>query len=121
MSYEYTPQKYAQIIGEEDEPLHVARFGAKFDAQGVLVGSREARRRVGYLTKHLTIQLGDCHHAGTDTQQAHAARLVQALRHEPCSPRCANWLRYGIQPKNPRPGLRPGHCHWPTDNAGTPP
>jgi hypothetical protein len=29
---------------------------------------------------------------------------------EPCSPTCANWLRYGVQPKNPRPGLRPGHC-----------
>ena len=26
------------------------------------------------------------------------------------SPRCANWLRYGIQPKNPRPGLHPGAC-----------
>ena len=26
----------------------------------------------------------------------------------PCSPRCANWLRYGIQPKNARPGLTPG-------------
>jgi hypothetical protein len=25
-------------IGEHDEPLHVARFGAKFDAQGVLAG-----------------------------------------------------------------------------------
>ena len=23
---------------------------------------------------------------------------------------CANWLRYGIQPKNTRPGLRPGYC-----------
>ena len=28
----------------------------------------------------------------------------------PCSPACANWLRYGIQPKNPGPGLHPGHC-----------
>src|SRR6266487_4627691 len=27
-----------------------------------------------------------------------------------CSPTCANWLRYGIQPKNARPGLRPGCC-----------
>jgi hypothetical protein len=36
--------------------------------------------------------------------------MVQALRYEPCSPRCVNWLRYGIQPKNPRPGLRPGYC-----------
>ncbi len=23
---------------------------------------------------------------------------------------CANWLRYGITPKNPRPGLVPGQC-----------
>ena len=29
---------------------------------------------------------------------------------QPCSPRCANWLRYGIQPKNARPGLAPGRC-----------
>jgi len=35
---------------------------------------------------------------------------MKALRYEPCSPTCANWLRYGIQPDNPRPGLRPGHC-----------
>jgi hypothetical protein len=27
-------------IGDEDEPLHVARFGDRFDAQGVLAGSR---------------------------------------------------------------------------------
>jgi hypothetical protein len=30
--------------------------------------------------------------------------------YKPCSPTCANWLRYGVQPKNPRPALRPGHC-----------
>jgi replication initiator protein RepSA len=37
-------------------------------------------------------------------------RLADALRYEPCSPTCANWLRFGIQPKNPRPGLVPGAC-----------
>jgi hypothetical protein len=97
-------------IGDQDEPLHVARFGSKFDAQGVLAGSRDTNRCIGYLTKYLTKQLGDCHQAQTAAQAAHADRLVQALRYEPCSPRCANWLRYGIQPKSPRPGLRPGHC-----------
>ena len=94
-------------IGDEDEPRHVARFGARFDAQGVLAGSRDASRCIGYLTKYLTKHLGDCHQATTDAQAAHAARLADALRYEPCSPTCANWLRYGIQPKNARPGLRP--------------
>jgi hypothetical protein len=97
-------------IGGHDDPLHIARFGAKFDAQGVLAGSRDANRCIGYLTKYLTKHLGDCHQAQTGPQAEHADRLVHALRYEPCSPRCANWLRYGIQPRNPRPGLRPGHC-----------
>jgi len=97
-------------IGDGDEPLHVARFGQRFDAQGVLAGSRDASRCVGYLTKYLTKHVGDCHQVSTDAQAAHAGRLSDALRYEPCSPTCANWLRYGIQPKNARPGLRPGCC-----------
>ena len=97
-------------IGDEDEPLHVARFGERFDAQGVLAGSKDAARCIGYLTKYLTKQVADCHQATSDTQRAHVDRLADALRYEPCSPRCANWLRYGIQPKNARPGLIPGAC-----------
>ena len=97
-------------IGPEDEPWHVARFGERFDAQGVLAASKDANRCIGYLTKYLTKRVGDCHHANTDAQRAHAARLAEALRYQPCSPRCANWLRYGIQPKNARPGLVPGCC-----------
>jgi hypothetical protein len=97
-------------IGSHDDPLHVARFGAKFDAQGVLAGSRGSARCIGYLTKYLTKQLGDCHHPDTDAEWDHVDRLAVALRFEPCSPTCANWLRYGIQPKDPRPGLVPGGC-----------
>jgi hypothetical protein len=93
-------------IADEDEPRHVARFGA----QGVLAGSRDASRCIGYLTKYLIKHLGDCHEVITDNQGDHAGRLADALRYEPCSPTCANWLRYGIQPRNPRPGLRPGAC-----------
>ena len=98
------------VIGDEDEPWHVARFGVRFDAQGVLAGSKDAARCIGYLTKYLTKQVADCHQADTDPQSAHAGRLAEALRYQPCSPRCANWLRYGIQPKNVRPGLAPGRC-----------
>ena len=97
-------------IGPHDDPLHVARFGATFDAQGVLAGSKDAARCIRYLTKYLTKQVADCHQAETDTQQAHAGQLADALRYEPCSPACANWLRYGVQPKNARPGLVPGAC-----------
>jgi hypothetical protein len=97
-------------IGPDDEPLHMARFGPKFDAQGVLAGSRDSNRCIGYLTKYLTKHLGDCHQATTTAQADHAARLADALRYEPCSPTCANWLRYGVQPKNAPEGLRPGPC-----------
>jgi hypothetical protein len=97
-------------IGDQDEPLHVARFGQRFDAQGVLGGSKDASRCIGYLTKYLTKHVADCHQAQTDGQHAHVERLADALRYEPCSPVCANWLRYGVQPKNARAGLRPGGC-----------
>ncbi|MDQ2874739.1 MAG: helitron helicase-like domain-containing protein [Actinomycetota bacterium] len=97
-------------IGPGDEPVHVARFGPKLDAQGVLGGSKDSARCIGYLTKYLTKQLAGCHTPDTDAQAAHVDRLVDALRYEPCSPGCANWLRYGIQPDHPRPGMRPGHC-----------
>jgi hypothetical protein len=97
-------------IGKDDQPRHVARFGEQFKAEGVLAGSDDAGRCIGYLTKYLTKRLGDCHQHDTDAQRVHAARLAEALRFEPCSPTCANWLRYGIQPKNARPGLVPGRC-----------
>jgi hypothetical protein len=110
-------------IGPHDQPLHVARFGAKFDAQGVLAGSKDSGRCIRYLTKYLTKQISGCHQADTPVQEQHAARLVDALRYEPCSPTCANWLRYGIQPKNPREGMRPGGCKGKAhraDNLGYP-
>jgi hypothetical protein len=97
-------------IGPGDPPRHVARFGAKFDAEGVLAGSKDASKCIWYMTKYLTKQVADCHTPDTDARRIHMDRLAEALRYEPCSPRCANWLRYGIQPKNARPGLVPGAC-----------
>ncbi len=97
-------------IGPHDAPLHVARFGVKFDAQGVLAGSKDSTRCIGYLTKYLVKDIGTCHQPHTDAQREHVTRLVDALSYEPCSPTCANWLRYGITPKHPRKGLRPGAC-----------
>ena len=42
--------------------------------------------------------------------ERHLDRLHAELRWLPCSPRCANWLRYGVQPDHAKPGLIPGQC-----------
>ena len=43
----------------------------------------------------------------------HIDRLHEHIRWLPCSPACANWLRYGVQPANAGPGLAPGRCPCP--------
>ena len=94
----------------EAEPFHVVRFGRQVDAKGVVAGSEDAARCVRYLAKYLTKDIADCHTMETISQEQHVDRLLETLRFEPCSPRCANWLRYGIQPDEAKPGLRPGFC-----------
>ncbi len=92
------------------EPVHVVRFGEQVHAEGVLAGTQKADRLIRYVTKYITKNAADCHQITTDRQRAHLERLWEELRHTPCSDRCANWLLYGVQPRNARPKLRPGHC-----------
>ncbi len=72
--------------------------------------SHNSGRCIRYLTKYLTKHVADCHQADTDAQHDHADRLMEALRYEPFSPLCANWLRFGIQPKDAKDGMLPGAC-----------
>ncbi|GAA5048018.1 hypothetical protein HNP84_000259 [Thermocatellispora tengchongensis] len=92
------------------EPRHMIRFGDQLDIQGVLAGTPDADQCIRYLSKYLTKSIGDTLDTDAPTRREHAARLVEALRYEPCSPTCANWLRYGIQPKAAKPGMTPGRC-----------
>jgi hypothetical protein len=92
------------------EPCHVVRFGAQLHAEGVLAGTAQADTWIGYVGKYLTKTVDQCHAPDTEAQRDHMERLWQALRYEPCSPTCANWLRYAVQPKDARPGLTPGFC-----------
>jgi hypothetical protein len=94
----------------EAEPCHVVRFGAQLHAEGVLAGTAQADKWIGYVGKYLTKSAHECHAPDTDRQKAHLDRLWQALRYEPCAPTCPNWLRYGVQPKNAKPGQKPGCC-----------
>ena len=45
--------------------------------------------------------------------EAHIDRLYDEVRFLPCSPACANWLRFAVQPKDAGPGLAPGRCPSP--------
>ncbi|MFG1941318.1 replication initiator [Nonomuraea sp. NPDC048826] len=99
-----------QLDTDEDaEPLHMIRFGDQVDVKGVLSGTPDADQCIRYLSKYLTKSLGQSLDGG-QAQQQHTARFVDALRYEPCSPTCANWLRYGIQPKGAKAGMMPGRC-----------
>jgi len=100
-----------QLDADPDrEPEYVVRFGVQVKPIGVLAGTEEAEKMIGYLSKYITKSVSDCHHIDTPAAEAHQARLWEELRYTPCSTRCPNWLRYGIQPDNARAGQRAGAC-----------
>ncbi|WP_174554919.1 replication initiator [Nocardia gamkensis] len=97
-------------IGPEDDPAHMAVFGSQMDIRGVLGGTEEAKRHIGYLCKYLTKSVDEVLEARTARQQTHYDRLHEALCRTPCSPRCAVWLMYGIVPKGAKSRMQPGQC-----------
>jgi hypothetical protein len=110
-----------QALDDEPDtpPEHVVHFGAQVDVKGVRVGTPEADRLISYLSKYLTKSIAECRAPETATAEAHLRRLWDELRYTPCSTRCANWLRYGSQPQNPRAKMRPGYCNAKVHQADT--
>jgi hypothetical protein len=97
----------------ESEPAHVVRFGEQDDIAGLIAGTPGADRTIGYLCKYLTKSIADTHDQHGEVsaaRMAHIGRLAEEVRWLPCSPSCANWLRFGVQPKDAEPGMTPGHC-----------
>ncbi|AHH94893.1 hypothetical protein KALB_1521 [Kutzneria albida DSM 43870] len=92
------------------EPAHVAEFGRQVHSKGILGGSEEAGRHIGYLTKYLTKSVGEVIEADTDRQKEHHERLHAELEVTPCSERCAVWLLYGVQPRGVSSRMTPGRC-----------
>ncbi|GAA6525665.1 replication initiator [Intrasporangium sp. DVR] len=94
-------------------PMHTLSFGRQVDIKGLLGGTPDADRSVRYLTKYLTKAVAETYtHAEVfdAAYEAHIDRLHDEVRYLPCTPSCANWLRFGIQPKQAGPGLQPGRC-----------
>jgi hypothetical protein len=94
-----------------DEPAHTVTFGRQVHSKGILGGSDEAGRHVGYLTKYLCKNVSEVIEQHTGTQRRHADRLHAELAVTPCSPRCAVWLLYGVQPLGVNSKTVPGHCN----------
>ena len=94
-------------------PAAVLRFGTQVDIAGIIAPSADADRAIRYLVKYLTKSVSETY---TDPEhvdpvyEAHIDRLHDQVLYLPCSPECANWLRYGVQPKNAGPGLTPRMC-----------
>ncbi|GAA3019779.1 replication initiator [Actinokineospora globicatena] len=101
---------WGDALDQVQDPAHVATFGAQVHSKGILGGSEEAGRHIGYLTKYLTKATGEVIEAHTERQRAHHDRLHAELAITPCSPRCAVWLLYGIQPLSANSRTTPGHC-----------
>lgn len=91
-------------------PAHVVRFGDQVHSKGILGGSNEAGRHIGYLTKYLTKSITEILEPDTAAQHAHFERLHAELAITPCSPRCPIWLRYGIIPKGATAKTTAGQC-----------
>ncbi|NKY89892.1 replication initiator protein [Nocardia veterana] len=92
------------------EPAHVVRFGSVMDIKGILGGTEEASRHVGYLTKYLTKAIGDVIEPETQRAADHYDRLHAELAITPCSPSCGLWFRYGVVPKGATAKTVPGVC-----------
>ncbi|MCE6993563.1 replication initiator protein [Saccharothrix sp. S26] len=99
-----------EALDQVERPAHVARFGVQVHSKGILGGTEEAGRHIGYLTKYLTKSIGECFDAQTSRQEDHAERLCAELAVTPCSPQCPVWLLYGVQPKGARLSMEPGKC-----------
>ena len=108
------------VVEEVEQPAHVVTFGRQVHSKGILGGTDEAGRHIGYLTKYLTKSTGDVVEANSARQREHHDRLHAELAVTPCSPRCPVWLLYGIQPKGANSRTTPGHCKGtgaPADHA----
>ncbi|MDQ3405331.1 MAG: replication initiator protein [Actinomycetota bacterium] len=101
---------WADAVDAVEHPSHVARFGEQVHSKGILGGTEDAGRHIGYLTKYLTKSTGEVITANSDHQATHHDRLHAELAVTPCSPRCAVWLLYGVAPLGVTSRTVGGHC-----------
>jgi len=103
-------RRWDEALEQMQEPAHVVSFGQQVHSKGILGGTEQADRHLGYLTKYLLKSVAEVVEPTTDAQRRHAERLHAELSVTPCSPRCAVWLCYGIQPLGVTSRTVAGQC-----------
>jgi hypothetical protein len=125
------------VMDEMDDiqPAHVIRWGVQSDARDIedyddgttvgaegergpvrpgkakgVVGGKDSRKLIGYLTKYLTKSIAEVLDAPNERTRRHYERLHHELQRTPCSPTCSVWLRYGIAPRDAKAKAQPGRC-----------
>ena len=101
-------------VSDLTEPAHVVRFGAQVHVKGILGGTEEAGRHIGYLTKYLTKSRSGRPPDSTSMPPTPTATTPTGYTPNYRSPRAhhgvAVWLLYGIQPHGARHSMTPGRC-----------
>ena len=112
-------QTWHQALDEIDDdptatPMHVLRFGAQTDYQGLLGGTRDSEYRIGYLCKYLTKSIADTYGDDDDAtrQRPGSRRTWTASTTRPAGCRAPNGARTGCgsasNPTAPNPAWCPG-------------
>ncbi len=106
-------RQWEDAIEDVEEPAHVVTFGRQVHSKGILGGSEEAGRHIGYLTKYLTKSTGEVVEATTARQRDHQTGSTPNSR----SPRARPGARCGCSTASSR-SERPAGRHPGTARAG---
>lgn len=94
------------------DPRHHAAQADQAGRRGYLLLGLVAAPRRGDLpalgTPDLGQSIAECHEPETAAAAEHERRLAEEIRWTPCSPRCANWLLYGVAAPSRTRRRRPG-------------
>ena len=109
---------WEQACQDLTEPTHVARFGEQVHVKGILGGTEEAGRHIGYLTKYLSKSIGQA--AGlTSTPPTRNATMPTG-----CTPNFASPLLTTLPPlaalRHPTPRRPPLHNPGTLQRQSTP-
>ena len=80
----------------------------RFDAQGVIAGSRDANRCIGYLTKYLTKHVADCHQAAATPSRTTPSGWSRRCGTSRARRRARTGCATASSPRTPGPACAPG-------------